>query len=210
MADKRQVQRSIKQLQRIKTWQLVILLILACFVAATFLRLNNIGMVERRAAVLSSDDAGDSGTTINRLYDLQRYVSAHMNTNMNGGVYLEKSYKKDTQAAYDNAAKDSNPNGNIYKKAQEVCAPQFTRYSYAYLQCTTGELAKYPAASDLLDSVKLPRADSYRHVFYSPAWSPDFAGWSVLVCLVLAIMVIVRLVALVVLRAILHRHYKSI
>lgn len=166
-------------------------------------------MVERRAAVLSSDDAGDSETTINRLYDLQRYVSAHMNTNMGSGVYLETSYKRDTQAAYDNAAKDSNPNGNIYKKAQDVCAPQFTRYSYAYLQCTTGELAKYPAASDLLDSVKLPRADSYRHVFASPLWSPDFAGWSVLVCLVLAIMVIVRLIALVALRVVLHRHYKS-
>lgn len=210
MADKRRVKQSIKQLQRVKTWQLVILLILASFVAATFLRLNNIGMVERRAAVLSSDDAGDKQATVNRLYDLQRYVSAHMNTDMGDGVYLETSYKRDTQAAYDNAAAANNPNGNIYKKAQDVCAPQFSRYSYAYLQCTTGELAKYPAASDLLDSVKLPRADSYRHVFASPLWSPDFAGWSVLVCLALAAMIAVRLIALVALRAVLHRHYKSI
>ncbi len=210
MADKRRVERNIRQLQRIKTWQLVILFILSCFVSATFLRLNNIGMVERRAAVLSADDAGNSETTINRLYDLQRYISAHMNTDMGNNFSLESSYKRDYQAALDAAANDSNPNGNIYKKAQEVCAPQFTRYSYAYLQCTTGELAKYPAASDPASSVKEPLVNTYRHTFVSPLWSPDFAGWSVLISLMLAVMIVVRLVAIGILRAVLHRHYKSI
>ena len=210
MADKRGVERSTKRLQRIKTWQLVILLVLSSFVAAIFLRLNNIGMVERRAAVVSADDAGDKNATVNRLYDLQRYVSAHMNTDLGKGVYLESSYKRDYQAAIDAAANDSNPNGNIYKKAQEVCAPQFTRYSYAYLQCTTGELAKYPAASNPASAVQKPALSTYLHSFVSPLWSPDFAGWSVLVSLILAVMILVRLVAMGVLRAILHRHYKSI
>ncbi len=209
VADNRRVRQSIKQLQRVKTWQLVILLILASFLAATFLRLNNIGMIERRNAVLSADDAGDSEVTINRLYDLQRYVSAHMNTDMGKGVYLEASYKRDVQAAYDKASVDSNPNGNIYKKAQEVCAPKFSRWSTAYVQCTTSELAKYPAANDLVSAVSLPRADNYLHVFASPLWSPDFAGWSLLVCFAILLMIIVRLVSLLVLRLILHYHYKG-
>lgn len=196
-------------MQKVQTWQLIVLLILAGFVAATFLRLNNIDMIERRSAVLAADEAGNSDTTINRLYDLQRYVATHMNTDMGKGVYLEASYKRDTQAAYDKASLDSNPNGNIYKKAQEVCAPKFTRYSYAYLQCTTGELAKYPAASNLVDSVKLPKADSYLHSFVSPLWSSDFAGWSIVVCLVIAVMITARLIGLAVLRIILHHHYKS-
>ncbi len=210
MADKRRIQRDLKRLQRVKTWQLVILLILAVFVAATFLRLNNIGMVERRSAVIAADDTGDANVTASRLYDLQRYVSAHMNTDMGNGVYLEGSYKRDLQAAQDKAAQDSNPNGNIYKKAQEVCAPQFTRYTYAYLQCTIGELAKYPAENNLITSIKAPSQDLYKHMFVSPVWSPDFAGWSVAVCLVIATMILARLVSLVVLRSILHRHYKSI
>ena len=210
MADKRQIKRNIKELQRFKTWQLVILLILACFVAATFLRLNNIGMVERRTAVVAADEAGNSEVTINRLYDLQRFVSAHMNTDMGKGLYLETSYKRDDQAALDKASQDSNPNGNIYKKAQEVCAPQFSRYSYAYLQCTTGELAKYPAASDPTSSVKRPHPDNYLHVFVSPLWSPDFAGWSVVICLVISFMIIVRLMSLVALRIILRQHYTSV
>lgn len=209
MADKRRIKRSIKELQRVKTWQLIILFILACFLAATFLRLNNIGMIERRNAVTAADEGGDSDVTINRLYDLQRYVTAHMNTDMGKGLYLEASYKRDVQAVYDKASQDGNPNGNIYKKAQDVCAPQFSRYSYAYLQCTTGELAKYPAATDPVTAVQLPRADSYLHVFVSPLWSPDFAGWSIIVCAVIGLMIVVRLVSLGVLRMILHHHYKS-
>lgn len=208
VADKRRIKRDIKEIQRVKTWQLVILLILASFVAATFLRLNNIGMIERRNAVLAADEANNGAVTVNRLYDLQRFVSAHMNTDMGKGLYLESSYKRDVQTAYDRASQDGNPNGNIYKKAQEVCAPQYSRYSSGYLQCTTGELAKYPAASDLVNSVQLPRADSYLHVFASPLWSPDFAGWSVVVCLVIGLMIAIRLVSLGILRALLRQHYK--
>jgi len=210
VADKRHVRKSIKDLQRVKTWQLLVLLVLVGFVAATFLRLNNIGMVERRAAVIASDDAGDSENTIRRLYDLQHYVSGHMNTDMGKGVYLEAAYKRDTQKVLDNASADSNPNGNIYKKAQEVCAPKFSNYSAAYLQCTTNELAKYPAAGDLLGAVKLPSASSYLHDFVSPIWSPDFAGWTVLVAGVILLMIVARLISLGVLRVMLSRHYKSV
>lgn len=210
MVNKKQVRRNIKQLQRVKTWQLVILLILMGFVSATFLRLNNIGMVERRAAIVAADEAGVDRITLGRLYDLQRYVSAHMNTDMGKGVYLEAAYKRDVQTAYANASNDSNPNGNIYKKAQEVCAPQFTHYSYAYLQCTTGELAKYPEGSSLISSANLPISSTYLHVFSSPLWSPDFAGWSLLICVVIFVMIIVRLASVGVLRLLLRQHYKSI
>lgn len=208
-SDKGSVRRSIKQLQRIKTWQLVVLLVLSGFVSATFLRLNNIGMIERRGAVTSADEIGNVDTTVNRLYDLQRYVSAHMNTDMGKGLYLEASYKRDVQAAYDKVSSDSNPNGNIYKKAQETCAPRFSRWSIAYVQCTTSELAKYPSADSLSSDVKLPLADTYLHVFISPAWSPDFAGWSVLISAVIGLMIIVRLLSLLTLRLILRYHYKN-
>jgi hypothetical protein len=210
MADKKQVRRSIKQLQRVKTWQLVILLIFAVFITLTFLRLNNIGMVERRSAVTSADEAGNSDAVINRLYDLQRYVSSHMNTDMGKGIYLQASYKRDVQKAYAKASADENPNGNIYKKAQQVCAPRFTSWSPAYVQCTFSELSKYPAADDLAGAVKLPPADMYLHVFASPLWTPDFAGWSLVVCVVIALVIIIRTVSLGVLRLMLARHYKSI
>lgn len=210
MVDKKQVRRSLGQLQRIKTWQLVIILILVGFVSATFLRLNNIGMVERREAVITADNTGDKKVTQSRLYDLQRYVSDHMNTDMGKGVYLEASYKRDYQAAYKMASNDSNPNGNIYKKAQEVCMPRFTYWSYAYVQCSADELAKYPDGTILLNSVNWPIASTYLHAYVSPLWSPDFAGWSLLLCVVIFIMIIARLTSVVILRMLLRRHYKSI
>jgi hypothetical protein len=210
VTDKRRVRKTIKDLQRLKTWQFLVLLILAVFIAATFLRLNNIGMVQRRAAVIAADKVGNESNTIQRLYDLQQYVSGHMNTDLGKGVYLQETYQRDSQLALNQASGDQNPNGNIYKKAQEVCAPRFSHYSTAYLQCTTGELSKYAAGSNLIDQVKLPTPSSYLHDFASPLWSPDFAGWSVIICITLVLIIFARLISLGILKLMLRRHYRSI
>ncbi|MDK2899002.1 MAG: hypothetical protein PWQ10_189 [Patescibacteria group bacterium] len=183
-------------------WQLFILLILAVFISATFLRLNNIGMIERREAVLSADETGDDNITQTRLYDLQRYVSAHMNTDMGKGIYLEGAYKRDMEAAYNKLSSED----NIYKKAQNVCAPQFTSWSQAYVQCTVSELAKYPEA----ETVELPLANMYLHTFVSPLWSSDFAGWSVVFCIVILTMIIIRLIGVLILKLLLRHRYKSV
>lgn len=209
MTDKRRVRREIWQLQRIKTWQLVILLILAGLIAATFLRLNNIGMVERRDAVLAADENGTSDDVKNRLYDLQRYAVAHMNSST-GKFYLEKQYKRDSQKAIDAASKIDNSNGNVYKKASDVCDSQFATYSTAYLQCFIGVVDKYPAGKDQPKTVELPRSELYRHEFLSPTWSPDFAGWSVAICALISLLIILRLTVLTALRLMLKRHYRSI
>lgn len=210
MADKGRIKQGIKGLQQVKAWQLIVLFILAAFIAATFLRLNNIGMVQRREAVISADKQGGEEETIARLYDLQRYVSSHMNTNLGKGVYLEHGYTRDFKAWQETEYGDDNPNGNIYKKAQEVCAPQFSGYSYAYLQCTTNELEKYPAAGELGSGVPEPRQETYIHSFSSPLWSADFAGWSVAVCVAILVLIISRLIGLGVLQLMLRRRYKRI
>jgi hypothetical protein len=210
VADKSRVKQSIKNLQRIKTWQLIVLLVICGFVSATFLRLNNIGMVERREGVLSADQQGNEEVTIKRLYDLQRHVSAHMNTDLGRGVYLDASYSRDLQQWQSTQYGDGNPNGNIYKKAQEVCAPRFRSYSAAYLQCTTSELSKYPAAADPATDTSKPRQEAYIHAFASPLWTPDFAGWSVLAFITILGLIIIRFVSIAILGLLLRKHYKSI
>lgn len=209
MTDKRRIRRSIKQLQRVKTWQLVILLVLAGFLAATFLRLNNIGMIERRAAVLTADEKGDGTVTQSRLYDLQRYVVEHENAST-GTFFLEYQYRRDAQKAVEEASSDNNPNGNINVKAEEACKPKFTVWSQAYVQCFVDELAKYPPSENLSNTVVLPGVDLYRHSYDSPLWVPDFAGWSLVVCAVLVLMIITRLISLGILRLMLKRHYRGI
>ncbi len=212
MADKRQLKYDLRRLQQVKTWQLVVLLVLAGFIAATFLRLNNIGMVQRREAVLEADKSDNITVTQNRLYDLQRYVAAHMNTDMKK-IYLENQYKRDSQKVIDAASGDSNPNGNVFKKAQEVCAPRYAHlgsYSQAYQQCVVTELSNFSPASDPTQIVKLPNTDQYGFSFVSPVWSPDFAGFSVLVCVLIAVIIVVRLGAYVVLKLILKFKHQSV
>lgn len=209
MADKRQVRHTIKQLQRIKTWQLVVVFILLSFVAATFLRLNNIGMSNRRDAVLAADTAGDTVAMTSRLYDLQRFVAAHMNT-ATGGFYLEGQYKRDSQKIVDTASHYADPNGNVNAKAEAVCRPQYTVWSPAYVQCFTDQLALYPPSPDPAANVKLPSPDLYRYDFIAPLWSPDFSGWSTLALVVVGLVIAARLASLGVLRLLLHQHYKGI
>lgn len=209
MADRRRVKQSIRQLQRIRTWQLLVLLVLVGFVAATFLRLNNIGMIQRRDAVLAADKAGEQAIIQSRLYDLQRYTAAHMNSDT-GSFYLEQQYRRDAQQAVDAAKNDDNPNGNINVKAEAVCKPQYTVWSPAYVQCFADELAKYPPSPDPAQNVSLPSTSLYHHDFAAPLWSPDFAGWSVVAVLAILLMIIARLVSLGVLRLLIKHHYRGV
>jgi hypothetical protein len=209
VADRRQVKRSIKQLQRIKTWQLLVLLVICGFVAATFLRLNNIGMVQRRDAVLDADKSGNLEAMTSRLYDLQRYSVAHMNAST-GPFYLENQYKRDVQKQVAAASVDTNPYGNINATVDAICKARFSSYSQAWVQCFAEELGKYPAAPNPADKVTLPSTDLYRYSFSSPYWSADFAGWSVAACVAIMVMIGTRLLSLGILRLMLKKHYRGI
>ena len=216
MADKREIRSGIKRLQSIKTWQLVILFVLSLFISMTFLRLNNIGMVERRAAVIAADKHGDTVQIQKRLYDLQRYVARHMNTNP-GRIALTEQYARDSERIKNEieAAGDSNPNGNIYKRAADVCDPIGQAQGWRwpdprYTACIDQELSKYPADAGVTESVRLPDPSMYYHTFSPPLWSPDFAGFSVLVSLFLLLLICIRAISLGVLRLLLRRHYSSV
>ena len=209
MTDRRQVRHTIKQIQRVQTWQLVVLLVLSLFTAATFLRLNNIGMVERRKAVIAADETGDASMVTNRLYDLQRYAASHMNANT-GGFYLEHQYKRDVEKIVAEASVVSNPNSNINAQVDAICKSRYSSYSQDWVQCFADELARFPAAPDPASQVNLPNADLYRYSFLSPRWSPDFAGWSLALSAAIALMIVARLLSLAILRLMLKKHYRGI
>ena len=214
MTDKRKVRSILRFLQHAKTWQLCVVLILCAFIAATFLRLNNIGMIERRSAVIAADEAGNSETTQQRLFALQRYVASHMNTDP-GRIAFNGQYQRDSQKLKDEAANQDTSDGNVYHKAAAVCDPIARAQGWRwpdprYTQCVDTELSKYPAASGPVTSIKVPDVSMYYHSYVSPAWSPDFAGFSVLACIILVLVILVRLVSLFVLRLLLKHHYKSV
>jgi hypothetical protein len=208
VADKKQIKRNIKRLQRVKTWQLVLILVLGIIVTATFLRLNNIGMVERRTAVFAADKQGDANLIRSRLFDLQRYSAAHMNADSDT-IYLQEQYNRDVQSSVTKATAN-NHTDNINVKANQICRQRVGGYSQAWIQCFTEELAKYPANYYSDQKAQLPNPVLYSHTFSSPLWSPDFAGFSVLICLLLMAVIVTRLLSLALLRFLLRRHFKTI
>ena len=133
----KQIIRERKWRIKIKTWVLVVLLIPLGFVDATLLRMNHIQMTELRTEVLSADAEENDEKLSEALTNLKEYVFHHIVINVveengvqyisfgTGPFYLEHQYLRAANQALQEAkqklASDSNPNGNIYGKAGEVC-----------------------------------------------------------------------------------------
>ncbi len=205
--DKRRIRNTIRTLRKVKTWQLVVLLVLMLFVTATFLRLNNVGMVQRREAVKAADKSGNKDDIRARVFDLQRYVNTHMNADT-GIFYLEEQYARDTQKVVD-SINNASGGQSVNAKAEAICKPQFTHYTYAYTECMLNEILKQRVV-DPADMPKKPSPDLYKYSFLSPLFSWDFAGLSALITLVILMVIIARAISLAVLKMLLKRHYRGI
>ena len=209
--DRRLIQADLRAIQRVKTWQLVVLLVLSLFVAIIFLRLNNVGMVERRNAVYAADKAADNENIRDRLYDLQRYATSHMNA-PTGGVYLDNKYDRDVDKIIKDVLAKSDE-GGVYAAADRICKPRYINdgsYSAAYMLCIKDETSKRTSGNEIITEIKAPDPSLYRFEFFSPRLSFDFAGVSTLITGVIALLIVVRVIVASVLKFLLRRQYKSI
>jgi len=210
------IKQILKTIFRVRTWKLILVLIPLLFLAATLLRLDHLGMVELRDEVLRLDEHGAEEELANALLKLHEYTVSHIVINLveengedrivfgTGPFYLEQQYIKKAQEELKKAEDalanaDDNPHGNVYKKAATVCdarARQFG-YSYAqYIRCMTDELAKYPGTEEIQDTymANIPSTLEYRRDFASPKWYPSWSGLTILVCLILVVVILIRFV----------------
>lgn len=212
--NKRSMKHWLHWLQAVKTWQLIVILLLVTLVAATFLRSNSLGMAERRSAVLKADESGDKEAIRTKLVELQRYISSHMNTNLNGGLYLSHSYERDRAAALDAAGDTQNPNSAVYQQASIECRARWqggvASFRNDYVQCVIDKVGALSSATDPAAGLKLPRASNYRYDFASPLWTPDLAGLFVAIAALIIGVILGRLVALGALHLLLRRHFSSV
>jgi hypothetical protein len=212
--NRRKLHHYLRTARQLKTWQLVIIFILMCFVSATLLRINNLGMLDHREMVAKADESGDKQKIQEELLSLQRYVSAHMNTSLESGVYLEHSYNRDRDAAIQKASESTNPNSKIYQRASNECQSRFVggveSFRNDYVQCVLDRVSALSAAEDAVGGLQLPKADLYRYDFASPVWTPDVAGLSTLLTLLLGIIIIFKLLFEIIARLLLKRRYKQI
>lgn len=208
---------------KIKTWQLVVALVPLLFVDATLLRVDHIRMTELRDAVLAADAEENDEKNMQALRELKEFAFSHIVINIvddngeqkvtfgTGPFYLEHQYIRAANKALEEAeatiASDSNPNGNIYQMASNVCQPQAIANGWGwsdagYINCMVGEIQKYPAAEDLNDTIAatLPSTELYRYEYVSPIWAPTLTGFMLLITLIVIVVIFIRWIMWVVLR----------
>lgn len=214
LTDKATYQRWLRRIQLLKTWQLIIVLLIGMLLSATLLRLNNLGMVERRSAVVSADAKGDETALRESVVELQHYVTGHMNTNLGNGFFLTKTYERDRDAALAAANQTTNPSSAIYQQASVECRSRFQggRESFRndYVQCVIERVGTLSPQTDVESTLSLPKADAYKVNFSSPFWSPDLAGLAVAFCVLVTAVIFGRLALLLLLRFLIRKHYQSV
>lgn len=179
------------QFEKIKVRYLLLVIALLLSVSLLALRHNNQTMAELRQAVYTADEK--DGDVEAALRELRQYVYTHMNTDVStgpNGVYppiqLKHTYERLTAQAQASAKQ---ANAAIYTEAQAHC-------EQLYPDSFSGG-PRVPCIRDYVaqHGVKVPTIpDSlYKFDFVSPRWSPDLAGWSVLLTVAMVLVLILRL-----------------
>lgn len=189
--DNRHLHHFWTRIRPIKTWYLLVAFLLCATVSVFALRQNNLTMVRLRDQVYQVDQ--NNGDVEGALRNLRAYVYAHMNTNLSAGadaVYPPIQLKYTYERLADNAQKSAEAaNSQIYTDAQHYCEA-------LYPDSFSGG-PRVPCIQDYVTSHGVKAAtipDSlYKFDFISPSWSPDFAGWSLVVTVIVGFLALIRL-----------------
>ena len=188
--NKRKLHHSLTLLRRIKYFALIGLSLFFAVTAVYGLRSNNQRMVELRAEVFKTDKK--NGDTETALRELREYVFAHMNTDLSSGtnavkppIQLKYRYERLVQAekaAYDAAS------AKMVNDAEATCV---ARYPGNVLSQTRLNCAREYAQTHPVTLQSIPD-DLYKFDFVSPKWSPDLAGWSIVLSVVFLLLFVIR------------------
>lgn len=201
--------KGLSRVRSVKTWQLVILLLISLMITATMFRVNNLNMRDLRREVTEADEAGDVEKIKTSVDSLGRYVSSHMWTDLDGGLVLYYSYKKAEEAAIQAAINSStDEQGAIYRQANTECQSQ--GQWNAYLDCVQNKVKNLGGPDNLADEVNMPRYEIYKINFVSPLWSPDPAGFSVALSIFIMLAIVLRVTGAAILRLLLKLKFRSI
>jgi hypothetical protein len=191
----------LKRLRQAHTLYFVAAIIISAGVAVTALRNNSVRAVELRDTVLAVDK--DNGDTETALRDLREFVYGHMNSSLAvpGGAYppVQLKYRYDRLVAAEKE-RTAQVNAKLYTEAQGYCESLIpTGRSLTRIDCIQNYITTKGGAAERA----IPDA-LYKFDFAPPVWSPDLAGWSLLLLGVLVLLLIVRTIALLWLKHSLH------
>lgn len=176
---KKQLPPFLNRLSQLRPVYLLTLALISGVIGIFGLRANNEHMLMLKQTLYQVDQ--NNGNVQAALSNLQSYVTAHMNTELTTGInsvyppiQLAGTYDRLVRAQSDLLQKQ---NSQIYTDAQTYCEKLHPELSLANrVPCTE----QYASSHGIQTVVPIP--DSlYKFDFISPRWSPDLAGWSMVI-----------------------------
>lgn len=178
---------SLKRLHRlikpVNHWALLVAGIVSALICTGALRHNNLTALRLRDEVLKADQQNQDVEA--PLQKLRIYIYSHMNTNLASGpnairppVQLKYRYERLTEAE---KGRVGVANAKLYTEAQADCERRFP-------QGLSGS-GRIPCIQEYVTThggeKEQPIPDSlYKFDFISPFWSPDLAGWTMIISMV--------------------------
>ncbi len=170
----------------VKPWYFLILFVVSSAFCVNALRQNNLTMVRLRSDVYTTDkNNGDVNTA---LKNLQAFVVSNMNADLSGGpnaayppIQLQYTYQRLETAENQQVAAT---NAQVYTDAQTYCQQQnpVSFSGRTRVPCVEQYVQQHGATA-----TSIPAA-LYEFDFISPRWSPDLAGWLLILSIVLFVL----------------------
>jgi hypothetical protein len=176
------------------SWVLTVVLMVLLVVTAYALRQNNLGMLERRNAVVAADEKLDNVALAAATAELQRYVGSHMNTYMGErGIALQHSYDRDVAKAVQTSVAGQRLDipQEVYDQYAAACSSQLSAGEWHYVNCISSHI-DYTGKNFDFSAPKLPVKELYYVNFTPPRISIDFAGTMVMVSGLLLVFIVLR------------------
>jgi hypothetical protein len=173
--NKRYLHHVWRTYRRVKPWYFIVAIIVFGTISLISLRHNNEQMVRLRDAVYTADK--NNGDVEGALRTLRTYVYSHMNTSLASGpnavhppIQLKYTYERLQQSQESVLGQGDS---SLFAEAQDYCNNQ-TDIGSEVIACiqqyATSHGAQLAAVPDSL----------YKFDFTSAKWSPDLAGWSLI------------------------------
>lgn len=189
--NKRTIHHLLTRLRPIKTWYFLATCLVFATISVLALRNNYATMVDLRNDVYAADK--NDADVLGSLNRLRAYVNTHMNTDLasSNGIYppihLTYTYERLKKAEQD---KVNDANSKIYTEAQKYCENLFP-----------GSFSGGPRVpcieqyvKDHGSNVKTIPDSLYKFNFASPTWSPDLAGWSMVISCLFLVLAVIRFI----------------
>lgn len=147
-------------------------------IAVFALRQNNLRAIELRDEVLRADQS--KGDVEEKLRELREFVYSHMNADLSSGTGVQQpvqlKYRYDRLVAQEQQRVEK-ANEAIYTKAQAACEQQLPS---GFSGGTRVACIEEYVLNNGEKEREIPD-ELYKFSFVSPRWSPDLAGWSIVV-----------------------------